>query len=161
MNGQTHSTAYAELGPIRHSTSTEQPSSRNDGKTRRLIAELGLRFRPTAQADLEAHAATLALMTRDLADVNPGALERAIAEHVRCSRFMPKAAELFELVERYRADSRPISPPRAAPYSQKDIQDRDRKLFTPADWAELNGRLAILGATARYQSDGTRYTVTP
>ncbi len=119
-----------------------------------------MRFRPTAQADLEAHAAMLALLIRDLGDVNADALEKAIAEHVRCSRFMPKAAELFDLVERYRVDSRPIVTAHAAPYHQQDIQDRDRSKFVTADWAELNERLELLGASKRYHSDGTRYTVT-
>ena len=152
-------TPYEELGPTRRLTSTAQQSSRNDGKTRRLIAELGLRYRPTAQADLEAHAAMLALLARDLGDVDPDHLEKAIAEHVRCSRFMPKAAELFDLVERYSSASRPIFTVHAAPYHQQDIQDRDRSKFVTADWAELNERLELLGASKRYRSDGTRYTV--
>lgn len=44
----------------------------------------------------------LALLTRDLGDVDPNALERAIAEHVGCSRFMPKVAELLELIAKHR-----------------------------------------------------------
>lgn len=44
----------------------------------------------------------LALLIRDLGDVNADALEKAIAEHVRCSRFMPKVAELLELVAKHK-----------------------------------------------------------
>jgi hypothetical protein len=58
---------------------------------------LGLRFRPSVQADLEAHAATLALLTRDVAHLNPDILERACSQWVQQSRFMPKAAELIDL----------------------------------------------------------------
>ncbi len=42
----------------------------------------------------------LALLARDLARTNSDELERAIAEHVRCSRFMPKAAELLDIIRK-------------------------------------------------------------
>ena len=105
MNDQTHSPAYAELGPTPRLTSTGKESNSKNGKIVRLIGELGMRFRPTAQADLEAHAAMLALLIRDLATVNADALERAIAEHIRCSRFMPKVAELLEIIARQKGKS--------------------------------------------------------
>ena len=98
-------TAYEEIGPTRRLTSTAPPSPprQKSAKTARLIGELGLRYRPAASIDLEAHAATLALLTRDLAGEDPLALERAIERWVRTSPFMPKAAELIDLIKRDQA----------------------------------------------------------
>src|SRR5687767_1904962 len=89
--------AYEDLGPHRRSTSTGEERHRKppSAKTQRLIGELGLRYPPASQADLEQHAATLALLASDVADVNPDLLERAIEDHVRNSVYMPKAAELI------------------------------------------------------------------
>lgn len=66
-----------------------------------MIAELGLRYRPSAQADLAEHAASLALLASDVADIPPDYLDRAIKEHVRKSHFMPKASELVALAQSY------------------------------------------------------------
>jgi hypothetical protein len=44
---------------------------------------------------LEGHNATVAALIADVADMPPHLLERAIAEHVRESNFMPKAAQLI------------------------------------------------------------------
>lgn len=103
------SPAYADLGPTPPSTSSarETHSSQPSGAIKRLIGELGLRYRPSAQADLEAHAAALALLARDVSDVPPAYLERAIREWVRDRQFMPKANELIELARSYlpKADS--------------------------------------------------------
>jgi hypothetical protein len=63
-----------------------------------LTAELGLRYRPARAADLEAHAAGLALLARDLADVPTPALAAAIERWARTSPFLPKACELLALV---------------------------------------------------------------
>jgi hypothetical protein len=68
---------------------------------KRLVSELGFRYRPSAQADLEAHGATLALLAVDVTDIPPALLGRAIEEWARKSRFMPKAAELIELAQSY------------------------------------------------------------
>lgn len=69
--------------------------------TKRLIGELGLRFRPSAQADLEEHAAGLALLAADVADLPIHHLDHAIREHIRTSSFMPKAAELIALARKH------------------------------------------------------------
>lgn len=63
---------------------------------KRIIGELGLRYRPSAQADLEEHAACLALLARDVADIPPDILRRAVDRHVAISPYMPKACELIE-----------------------------------------------------------------
>ena len=66
-------------------------------RIRELVSQLGLRYRPTAQADLEAHAAQLALLAVDLAEMPPKILEQAVNRHVVKSPYMPKAAELIDL----------------------------------------------------------------
>ena len=63
----------------------------------RIIGELGLRYRPSAQADLEAHAEALRLLAEDVADVPSNLLEVASKRWVRENRFMPKASELVAL----------------------------------------------------------------
>jgi hypothetical protein len=93
------SPAYEELGPTRPSTSSERPVPPKIG---RIIGELGLRYRPSAQADLEAHAEALALLAKDVAHLVPEALESATRRWVRESRFMPKAAELIAICQQMR-----------------------------------------------------------
>lgn len=63
----------------------------------RIIGELGLRYRPSVSADLEAHAEAIRLLTEDVADVPPHLLEAAAKRWVRENRFMPKASELVAL----------------------------------------------------------------
>lgn len=63
---------------------------------KRIIGELGLRYRPSAQADLEEHAASLALLACDVADIPPDILRRAVDRHVAVSPYMPRACELVE-----------------------------------------------------------------
>lgn len=65
---------------------------------RSLISGLGLRYAPSAAADLEAHAARVALLAEDLADAEPWKLQQAIAQHVNASPYLPKASDLRELM---------------------------------------------------------------
>jgi hypothetical protein len=88
------SPAYEDLGPTQRLTSSEQ---RVPPKIARIIGELGLRYRPSVQADLEAHATTLALLTRDVAQMRPETLERAAQRWAQTSPYMPKAAELIAM----------------------------------------------------------------
>lgn len=76
---------------------------------RNLIAELGLRYRPSSQADLEAHAGQLALLARDLADLPPKALAAAIDVWVKDSPFLPRASDLVTLAKRAIEADRPRS----------------------------------------------------
>jgi hypothetical protein len=64
---------------------------------RNLISELGLRYRPGNDADLEAHTAQLALLSRDLADMPANYLSAAIERWAKQSHFMPKASDLIQL----------------------------------------------------------------
>lgn len=101
--------ASEDQGRARRSTSTDadSPKSKPSGMHKRLIGELGLRYRPSAQADLEDHAAALALLTMDLADVPPRLLSLAIDQWVSESHFMPKASDL---IDRAKAMLNPAKP---------------------------------------------------
>lgn len=68
---------------------------------KRIILELGLRYRPAAADQLEAHQAKLAALIGDLADLEPAVLERAARHWVRQSAFMPKASELIALARNF------------------------------------------------------------
>lgn len=76
---------------------------------KKIVAEIGFRFRPAAQADLDAHAGWLAALAVDLADVPPSLLERAASKHARDSKFRPTAAELIEIARQIDQQERPTS----------------------------------------------------
>lgn len=86
-------TNFGEVVPIHPSISIDKlkPSA----ETRRIIGELGLRYRPHGQTDLEAHAARLTILANDLADIPVHFLRQAADAWVRNSEFMPTAAELI------------------------------------------------------------------
>lgn len=63
----------------------------------RIIAELGLRYRPIAATDLEAHAEALRLLAQDVFDIPPHLLETAAKTWVRENKFMPRASDLVAL----------------------------------------------------------------
>ncbi|MDB5412624.1 MAG: hypothetical protein JWR10_959 [Rubritepida sp.] len=98
---------YEDQGQTRRSTSGERLKQRSvPSRIKLLVAEIGLRFRPTERTDLEAHSARIALLTTDLADMPVSDLERAIAVWVAKSRFMPTAAELVEIARGFIAGER-------------------------------------------------------
>lgn len=65
---------------------------------RSLISKLGLRYEPSSRADLEAHAARVALLAEDMAEAEPWKLQQAIARHVAHSPYLPKASDLNEIM---------------------------------------------------------------
>jgi hypothetical protein len=89
---------HASLGPTRSSPPSARPWRRSvPSAVKRIILELGLRYRPAASDQLEAHHAKLAALMSDLADLPPALLERAAGQWVRQSPFMPKASDLLQL----------------------------------------------------------------
>lgn len=90
---------FADRGRTLPSTFTEPPAPPKKRSAPaaigRIIGELGLRYRPSATADLEAHAHAIRLLTEDVADIPPHLLEAAAKRWVREQRFMPKASELI------------------------------------------------------------------
>jgi hypothetical protein len=71
-----------------------------DPRLVKVIAELGLRYRPHSLAEQEAHAAQIALLTRDLTGSNPEAVARAADTWAKSERWMPKASDLLALMRR-------------------------------------------------------------
>lgn len=94
---------WEDINPTRSSqpTSKPVPTLLPTALHRKLILELGLRYRPVSSAQLEAHNATLSALMIDVADLPPHLLQRAIEAHVRESRFMPKASELIARAKSY------------------------------------------------------------
>lgn len=70
---------------------------------KRLILELGLRFRPLAQGEQEPYQQKLALLAQDCADIPPAKLEMAIDRYVKIpgNNFLPRAAQLIEIAQSF------------------------------------------------------------
>lgn len=80
------------------STFSEPPKPRNVSPVvAEIISKLGLRYRPSNQTDLEAHAEALRLLAEDVADIPPRYLDAAAKRWAQESRFMPRASELIEM----------------------------------------------------------------
>lgn len=58
------------------------------------MAELGLRYPPRNTVDEAEHAARIALLAEDCADLNPNWLDMAAREWARKEPFLPRACEL-------------------------------------------------------------------
>lgn len=69
-----------------------------------IIGKLGLRYRPSGQADLLAHAEAIKLLSEDCADIPAQLLDPAAKQWARESKFMPKASELRELARKIQSD---------------------------------------------------------
>lgn len=90
-----------ERGPALSSTYSpaSQPKS-VPRETLKIISELGLRYEPSGQsADLQSHAARVALLAKDCADLNPDMLRVAATRWARAKPFLPKASELHAIIE--------------------------------------------------------------
>lgn len=69
---------------------------------RQAVLELATRYRPNRPEELEPFQARIALLTKDLAHVNPHALKDAADEWARRERWLPKASELIDLIKESR-----------------------------------------------------------
>lgn len=93
-----------EHGPTPASTCSEPPEPRSTPPViLELISQLGLRYQPSAQADMQAHGARVMLLAADMADANPLKLRHAIARWVAAKPFLPKASELRAIIDDIRA----------------------------------------------------------
>lgn len=84
----------------------------------RIAAELGLRYPPRNTVDESDHAARVALLAEDCADLDPEAFDCAAREWAKTSPFFPKACELRELaiaIHRLSAPKLKLIAPPAAP----------------------------------------------
>lgn len=79
-----------------------------------IIGKLGLRYPPASNTDREAHAARIALLAEDCADLDPQWLDAAAREWAKSEPFMPRACELRERalsIGRITERSRILPPP--------------------------------------------------
>ena len=89
-----------ERGPIPASTCSSPPAKpKISAATLEAISQLGLRYQPSAQGDMQAHGARVALLANDLADIPADRLRAAIARWVSFRPFLPKASELRSIAE--------------------------------------------------------------
>lgn len=92
--------ALVEHGPIPASTCSEPRTRRSvPPEILAMVSEIGLRYQPSAQADLQAHGAKVALLASDIADLNPLKLRLAIARWVSFKPYLPKASDLRAITE--------------------------------------------------------------
>lgn len=157
------SEAWADLGPTRPLPSSGR-RLRPSAKAAEIIGKLGLRYPPANSVDREAHAARVALLAEDCADIADEWLDEAAARWAKAEPFFPRACELREaalavgrIYSARRALPAPPTPP--VPPPPRDVMDRRGEPMTEADTVELNRRLGVLGGHARYRADGSRYTV--
>lgn len=81
----------------------ERPKSLNvHPLIRQAVLELATRYRPNNAAENEPFQAKVALLTKDLATVNPHALKAAADEWAQRERWLPKASELIALMKESR-----------------------------------------------------------
>lgn len=90
------SEAYADLGPTQRSP-LSAPPPRPSARTVEIMGKLGLRYPPASSVDRDAHAARVALLAEDCADLDADWLDAAAREWARTEPFMPRACELREL----------------------------------------------------------------
>lgn len=116
---------------------------------KRMIGELGLRYRPTSQVDLEAHAASIALLASDLYDMPPHILEKAIGKHVLSSPYLPKASDLVAIARTFVDRDPGTHGPKGETMAQ-----RGNRLMSPEGlakglrWYEADGGSAFLDFAA-------------
>ncbi len=155
--------AYTDLGPTLRSPWSEPPP-KPSARTVEIAGKLGLRYPPASSVDRDSHAARVALLAEDCADLPPEWLDAAAREWAKTEPFMPRACELRDKAILF---GRVLSPPSLpAPIAEptpppplKPVMDRRGEAMSDDDTAELNTILASLGATARYRADGSRYSV--
>ena len=147
---RTVTQAYAARDQTQPSTCYTKPSEssrkRPGAKTRDLIGRLGLRYRPTNQADLEAHGGMLALLAEDLADLPVSLLELAIQRHCAASPYMPKAADLIKLAQEAQGTGRPATSLQA--YAD-ELNGKNFSKLNAWHWF-INRRTLEDGTTERY-----------
>jgi hypothetical protein len=132
----TPDSAWSDLGPTPSSIST---APRLNPRILQIVTELGLRYRPLATADQEAHAATVSLLARDLANVDPAKLAAAAEQWARAEKYMPKACDLIALMARSKTS-----------HDQQEICDRaNARMASDPDgrrdirWVVSHGRATL------------------
>ena len=131
-----------------------------------LTTELGKMLGLVAPITMSADQQTvwLASAVDALRDIRPDEVA-AVSLEVRRTVTRPSqiVPEIARLVAEKRARNARIAeiaePVNALPPPKPHVMDRDRRYFTPDDWAELSQHLESQGSSVRYSPDGTKYTV--
>lgn len=133
-------------GEIPSSTcSTRRKPKSVPSNIRTMISRLGLRFEPSVKADIEAHAARIALLAEDMAEANPDLLARAIERWVHVKPYLPKASELHAIIE----DLQAAQAPGAFCDLERMVEDGNRE-------ARAKGMDWFFRIAVRHMPDGSR-----
>jgi hypothetical protein len=126
--------AWEELRPTQRSSLSERREQPN-ARILEIMGNLGLRYPPASSIDRDAHAARVALLAEDCADLDPQWLDIAAREWAKNEPFMPRACELRERALRYgrslsagRLLSAPLPPEKPKLVSPPLAEDEVRKL---------------------------------
>lgn len=99
------------------------------------MGKLGLRYPPASSVDRDAHAARVALLAEDCADIDPEWLDVAAREWAKNEPFMPRACEIREnalRIGRFATRGRTLPPPAKAAPPKPEVppltEDEIRKL---------------------------------
>lgn len=137
---------------------------RPSARAAEIIGKLGLRYPPANSVDREAHAARVAMLAEDCADIPEDWLDEAARRWARAQPFFPRTCELREDALSYGRHitarvALPAPKDPNPPMPRRPILDRRGDLMSEGETEELNTILANLGARARYRADGSRYTI--
>lgn len=72
----------------------------------KIISDLAIRYQPSANADMAAHASKVAMLIKDVSHVPAHLLQAAADEWAKRSPYLPKASELIEVARTKRDVSR-------------------------------------------------------
>lgn len=107
------------------------------------MGKLGLRYPPASTVDRDSHAARVALLAEDCAEIPADWLDWAAREWAKTEPFMPRACELREKALMF-GRSLTWGKRLAAPYPPP-IPERDRPPLTEAEIANLPSHLVDMG----------------
>jgi hypothetical protein len=87
--------AWEDLGPTQRLNSFAPPPQPS-AKSLEIMGKLGLRYPPANSVDRDSHAARVALLAEDCADLPDEWLDEAAREWAKAEPFFPRACELRE-----------------------------------------------------------------
>jgi hypothetical protein len=123
--------AWEDLGPTQRLRSSEPPPQPS-ARTLEIMGKLGLRYPPASSVDRDSHAARVALLAEDCADLDPEWLDEAARQWAKDEPFMPRACEIRE---RAIAIARSRSRGRILP--ARTIEEKPKPVAPPLTEAEV------------------------
>lgn len=139
--------------PIRSSAPTGMLVPKSvPSAVKKLILELGLRYRPASADQLDGHQAKLVALMIDLRDIPPESLERSIRHWVLQSPYLPKASDLADLAKGFVAQSEGRTGERLDQASRANARLDSESPGFPARWIYDQGGALQLVPIAEYRS---------